>query len=366
MHILAMVFAGWGCLKSLYQWVVAFANVFSLQKKTLVHEGAHLPTISVLVPIRNEAHQLAELLENLAVLAAPVCEVLVFDDASTDSTSHWIQAQTKEQEQFRFFRIDQLPPGWLGKNHACWQMAQQARGEWLLFVDADVRMTPALPAQALHFALRQQLQLLSLFPQQQYGSWGEAFWVPLVNQMLLSGIYLPWISSSKWPAWAAANGQFMLFNKEAYMQIGGHKAMAHQLPEDVLLARRMKSKGGRVGVLAGCSDVTCRMYPSGRAAYLGLMRNVVPGFGGSLSTFIWGMAEIGATVSLLFFAPHWMRWGLLLPVLSRIFVLCAVEKRPLQQLVLLIPQLLFWPFLWIAACYAHQTQQIRWKDRPIS
>lgn len=366
METLGLLLGGSWCLWWLYRLGVSLANALRPLKLPQAVLPGYLSSISVLVPVRNEMHQLPELLENLARLQTSVVEILIFDDASSDGSSAVLK---QAQSQWPFLKVYDspiLPKNWLGKNHACWQLAQRAQGDWLLFIDADVRLSPKIPTQALGYAMEHRLDLLSIFPQQHHGSWGEALWVPLLNQVLLSGLYLPWVTQSQFSTVAAANGQFMLINKEAYFQLGGHLAVANHLPEDILLARKCKASGRRIGVLPPQKGLSCGMYRSGWLSFKGLMRNVVPALGGSASAIAWMAANLLSMLALLVFAPQWMWWGLLLPLASRIFVLLAAEKRPLRQLVLALPQLLCWPFLWMAALIAHQTNQISWKDRPVN
>lgn len=353
------------CLFWLYRLLVSAANFWHREHLGALNDSKDLPSISVLVPVRNEAQQLQDLLANLNHLGAPVCEVLLYDDASTDQTATVLAEVQASYPMLRFFRGGDLPLGWLGKNHACWQLAQHAQGRWLLFVDADVRLEAHLPARALQHALTKKLQVLSLFPQQNHGSWGEALWVPLMHQVLLSYLYLPWVERSSFTAVAAANGQFLLFERDFYFQLGGHAAVASQLPEDVWLARKSKAAGGKVSVLLADDGLQCSMYAHGWAAMRGLWRNVVPAIGKSVYLWVWLFWQLVSLGALLFFAPAWLLWGLLLPVLSRIFVLLAAEKKLGQQWVLLLPQLLLWPVWWLAAAIAYQTKQIRWKDRPV-
>lgn len=359
------VLAAVWCLMGLYRLLVAVGNAWHRKRLVADCDSSQLPTVSVLVPVRNEAPQLEDLLANLGRLKEPVIEVLLYDDDSTDHTTAILSEAQARYPLVKVLRGAALPAGWLGKNHACWQLAKVAKGQWLLFMDADVRLEATLPARALGHVLAEKLQVLSLFPQQNHGSWGEALWVPLMHQALLCHLYLPWVQRSRFASVAAANGQFLLFQRDFYLRIEGHAAVANQLPEDLLLARNSKAAGGKVAVLMADADLQCRMYTDGSAALQGLWRNVVPGLGKPVYLCLWLFWQVVALYALLFFAPAWMLWGLLLPVLSRIFVLLAAEKKLGQQMVLLLPQLLLWPAWYLAAAIAHQTKQIRWKDRPV-
>lgn len=238
-----------------------------------------LPPVSVLVPARNEAAGIEACLEGLLAQGSPVLEVLVLDDASTDDTAARVERLAARHPRLRLLPGEPLPPGWAGKAHACAQLARQARGEWLLFVDADTRARPGLVCAALGVAVSRQADLLSTFPRQVCGTPGEALAVPLVYWLLFTLLPLRRVWEDPSPAFAAACGQLLLARAAAYRQVGGHAALPASLHDGLHLARLYKRHGRRV-VLADLSPwISCRMYRGLGECWRGFTRNVYQGLG---------------------------------------------------------------------------------------
>ncbi|MCS7219404.1 MAG: glycosyltransferase [Thermus sp.] len=190
------------------------------------------PTASLLVPARNEAANLPQTLP--ALLRQGALEVLVLDDASEDGTPQVAEALGGGHPGFRLLRGQPLPPGWTGKNWACWQLAQAARGEVLIFTDADVLWEEGALGGLLE-ALEGQ-DLLSALPRQEVGEnplVGAT--VPFVMGGLFSFLPHPFLEELR-----VANGQVLAFRREAYLAMGGHQAVRGEVLEDVALAKRVR------------------------------------------------------------------------------------------------------------------------------
>lgn len=347
-----------------YRMVTAILNAFFPNKKTPTRDSSW-PKVSLLLPLRNEMAQLPAWGAMLPTLMPLLHELIVYDDQSTDGTADWIEIHWQNMPKLKLLKGDSLPAGWYGKHHACHQLALQASGEYLLFVDADVRVDVAFFQKMVQLAASQRLQLLSVFPQQQYGGWSEALWVSLLSHSLLSGIWLPLVQKIHLWQIAAANGQFMLFEAAAYHQNQWHAGARQLLTDDLAIARAVKRAGYTMAVCQASEGLYCRMYGSGMAALAGISRNVVPAMGG------WGWAS-------LFLLANAAAWGLVLwdypqslpflcaiLLLTRIFVLQASAESVPQQIGLWSVQLFAWPYLWCYGIYAHLTRRIRWKDRPV-
>ena len=213
------------------------------------------PTVSVIVPARNEEACLGACLESLVVQDGVGFEIIVVDDGSSDRTR-------AIAESFAIVQVIEpglLPAGWSGKNNAVTAGAKRARGEWLLFTDADTVHRPGSLARALAEAREHHADLLSYSPEQEvHGFWEKAI-MPVIFAEL-AGAYQPSeVSDPKSPA-AAANGQYLLVSREAYNAVGGHAAVARSLLEDVALARAVKVSGRRIFFRYGGDMVRARMY----------------------------------------------------------------------------------------------------------
>ena len=215
------------------------------------------PVVSVMVPARNEVECLGECLQSLVEQEGVGFEVVVVDDGSTDRTR-------EIAESFAGVLVVDaglLPAGWSGKNNALTAGVRQAKGEWLLFTDADTVHRPGSLAGALAEARAQGAALLSYSPEQEvHGFWERAV-MPVVFAEL-AGKYRPVEVSDPRSAVAAANGQYLLVSREAYEAVGGHAAIAGDLLEDVALARAVKRSGRKIFFRYGGDAVRTRMYRS--------------------------------------------------------------------------------------------------------
>jgi glycosyltransferase involved in cell wall biosynthesis len=268
------------------------------------HADNPLPRVSVLIPARNEARNIGALLENLISQDYPDLEILVYDDQSTDTTADIVLDYGRRDHRISLIKGGPLPAGWLGKNHACHRMAEQAKGDYMLFLDADVGIESGLIRNALAHLQKYRLALLSIFPRQQMETLGELAVVPLMNWILVSMLPLPLTRLSSRPSLSAANGQFMLFDADIYREHLFHKQVRHQKVEDIIIFRQMKKCGLRVETLLSNGQVSCRMYSGYREAIHGFSKNVFEFFGGSIPlTF----AFMGITV--FGFIPVWLAMG---------------------------------------------------------
>ncbi len=215
------------------------------------------PEVSVIVPARNEEACLRACLDSLVGQSDVAFEIIVVDDGSIDRTREIAQS-------FREVKaIDPGPPplGWTGKNNAVAAAARQARGEWLLFTDADTVHLPGSLACSLAEAKKHDVTLLSYSPEQEvHGFWEKAV-MPVIFAEL-SARFEPSRVSDPASSAAAANGQYLLVSREAYDAIGGHAAVANSLLEDVALARAIKVSGRKVYFRYGSDAVRTRMYRS--------------------------------------------------------------------------------------------------------
>jgi glycosyltransferase involved in cell wall biosynthesis len=228
------------------------------------------PVVSVIVPARNEEASLGACLESLVGQSGVSLEIIVVDDGSTDRTREIAQSFAGVQ----VVDAGVLPPGWSGKNNALMAGARQARGQWLLFTDADTVHRPGSLAHALAEAQQHGAALLSYSPEQEvHGLWEKAV-MPVIFAEL-AATYRPSRVSDPKSAAAAANGQYLLISREAYDAVGGHAAVASNLLEDVALARAVKLSGRKIFFRYGGDSVRTRMYRSFGQLREGWTKNLV-------------------------------------------------------------------------------------------
>jgi hypothetical protein len=235
------------------------------------------PLISLLIPARNEERNIGRCVAGALGQAHPQIEVLVVDDGSTDGTGA-VLAGLSADARLRVLAGRPLPAGWVGKCNACQQLAEAARGEWLLFLDADTAPGPGLAAALLGHAASRRLDLVTVFPFLELGS----FWERLVQPPFLALIVaiFPFERMARpeaRPDEVLANGQCIFVRRAAYDAAGGHAAVRAEVLEDVRLAQAVRAAGFRVGGGEAMRHLAVRMYTSGREVAEGLMKNAAAG-----------------------------------------------------------------------------------------
>jgi chlorobactene glucosyltransferase len=228
--------------------------------------------VSVIIPARNEEANIARAVRSVA-LQEDVREILVVDDQSDDRTPQILESLKGEIPRVRALRINSLPEGWLGKTHAVAVGAGEAAGEWLLFTDADTEHLPGSLHTLLEIAEREHADLLSISPGQETPTWWEKAVIPLVYLKLAGLYHFDQVSDPSSPS-AAANGQYLLIRRAMYQRLGGHEAVRSEILEDVELACRVKSAGGRLVFLPGARWARTRMYRSFGAMWRGWTKNL--------------------------------------------------------------------------------------------
>jgi chlorobactene glucosyltransferase len=266
--------------------------------------SAPTPSVSVLVPARNEALGIKACLESLMAQNYSSLEVIVLDDESQDATAEIVRAlgfSTTLGSNRRLLMGEPLPPGWTGKSWACHQLAEVANGEYLLFTDADTVHHPGTVSSVVAAAQRFRADLLTLWPYQTTVTLAEKLVIPLL--FVVAGSYLPhwlliWAQRVPWLARAlgpkflgrcsTATGQFLLFRRDSYLKIGGHRAVGEHLVEDIALAREVGNRipdGWRLVSCDGTHLVRCRMYSSLGDLWEGFTKNLWPVFDGDWAGF---------------------------------------------------------------------------------
>ncbi len=290
-------------------------------------------SLCVVIPAYNEADNIGPCLASVLASDAPCrdWQVLVVDDESCDATAEratLTAAEAKEASKsaapsFELLRAGPRPTGerWVGKNWACTRAMDQVSSDWVLFIDADVRLRPQTLRRALAQATREQADLFSLAPRLVCGCLAEWMVQPIMASLL--GLGFPMQAANDPSSDVAfAAGPFMLFRRDAYESVGGHRALASEVVEDLALARRIKAAGLRLMYQLGLDAVDLRMYADLPSLWEGWTKNWFIGLDRDVSKAL-GAAGV---VVLMFSAP----W-LLLP----------------SALVLLVvlPQLSFWWWL---------------------
>lgn len=277
--------------------------------------------VSVCIPARNEEANIEACVRSLLASTHENIEVLVYDDQSTDATPQILAKLADEDSRIRPLTAQPLPEGWNGKQHACWQCANHAAGDYFLFTDADVRFEPNAIAGAL--AAWQHLEdtagpgnrppdapmgLISTFPRQIVKSPAEVLLVPMIFFILFS--YLPMfrMRGTTDPAASAACGQFILASRGCYEAFKGHAAFKDTMHDGVKMPREARRAGYRTDLFDGTALCSVRMYTSLTTTWKGFAKNAYEGLG---------------SLGLLIFLTIMHLLGHVLPWLALIFLLAT-------------------------------------------
>lgn len=247
------------------------------------------PLVSIIIPARNEADNIAPCVATLLDSAYNQREIIVVDDGSTDGTGEIARALAEHAaSEARVVRTAPLPAGWIGKSWACWTGYQHAHGELLLFTDADTRHDQDVLTHAVAAQRSSGAALVSLMPRQLMLSFWERVVLPHIFvpiQMRFGN--LSHVNRQTNPRGVIANGQFMLFDRAAYERIGGHASSPGEIVEDLVIAQKLVAAGERILIAYAGDLIETRMYRSLREIVEGWTKNLdrgaratfPPGFG---------------------------------------------------------------------------------------
>lgn len=349
---------------------------------------ASQPLISVCIPARNEALNITACVQGVLASTHSNLEVLVYDDQSTDDTSQLVSALARADVRVRSVATVPLPTGWNGKQHACYRCALAARGEYLLFTDADVRCTADAIAAALNATANftpegaprtktleelramhasseplvgQPRALVSTFPRQITKSLAEHLAVPMIFFILFS--YLPFVRmrTTREVSSSAGCGQFLFVRSDAYRAAGTHEAFKNSMHDGIKMPRAVRGAGFMTGLFDGTDVCSCRMYFGFASTWRGFAKNAFEGLGSvGLLVFLTVMHAVG----------HVLPWGVVAAQLVR-FVSQRTATSAATSVSVAVPQQVssaaaaLWEALHtplalglaIAACAAHLVQR---------
>ncbi|HEY4359173.1 MAG TPA: glycosyltransferase [Acidobacteriaceae bacterium] len=241
--------------------------------------GDATPHVAVLIPARNEEANIAEAVGAVLANRGVELDVLVYDDASTDRTAEILRGLAAADPRVRWIEGVALPPGWNGKQHACWRLAQETAAPTLLFLDADVRVGRDAIARCVAQKKAANVALLSGFPRVLTVTWMERLLLPLVQFVLLGFLPMGRMRRTTIPAYAAGCGQFMLVDREAYLASGGHASIRASRHDGLMLPGSFREHGFHTDICDLTDLASVRMYSSAREVWAGLAKNASEGLG---------------------------------------------------------------------------------------
>lgn len=275
----------------------------NLRHYRVLPESTHrdVPSVSVLIPARNEAGNIRAAVESVLSCEGLDFEVLVWDDGSSDGTGQIVRDIAAQDSRVRLIEGLPLPPEWAGKPFGCWNLAEYARCDVLLFMDADVRLRggDSLMRMASAFG-RPDLDLLSGVPWQRVETLSEVMMVPLIHFVLLGFLPFQKMRTTVDPRFAAACGQLMLFRRSSYFEVGGHSTAKRSFHEGLALARSFRNANRGTDLFDATEVAVCRMYSGVGEVWRGFAKNAHEGLASPKSILpLSGLLFFGQVVPFL-------------------------------------------------------------------
>ncbi len=325
------------------------------------------PIVSVIVPARNEDVCLGDCLRSLVTQAGIDFEIIVVDDHSTDRTREIAESFPK----VRVIEAAPLPDGWTGKNNAVFTGAREARGEWLLFTDADTVHLPGSLARALLEARDNRTELLSYSPEQITVTFWEMATFPVIFAELARQYSPSKVSDPASPI-VAANGQYILVRREAYDAGGGHAAVAGNILEDVALARAVKNSGRKIRFRYAADAVRTRMYRNYSQLRDGWTKNLAllfpnTGWLAAETLALWSIPWVALALSEAHVAGHtWWNKLALIAFVYLVIRLIPANSTSSKNLLGAIFGMPMFAYLLLRSKRAHANGSVGWKGRTYS
>jgi cellulose synthase/poly-beta-1,6-N-acetylglucosamine synthase-like glycosyltransferase len=340
------------------------ASIASAPRLTLPSTSStSLPMIAVVIPAYNEEINLRDCVEAVLNNELPdpqQLQVWIADDESTDGTRAIATNLVTQDPRVHLVAVPPRPTTevWRGKNWACAQAVEQAQGEYLLFIDADVRLEKGAIAAALVEAQVSNADLISCWPEIVCGCLSEWLAQPIIVRLLAAGFNFGAVNDPAQPEVAFAAGPFMLFRRAAYDRIGGHRAVADDLVEDVALARQIKASGLKMQLMLGEDIATVRMYRNLAGLWEGWTKNLHMGSQRNVSATL-----LIAVISVFVFVVPWfgivvngtvlLDLGLseggwfLIPLIGALVLLIWESLLWRRQAVILALPVRYWGLSWL-------------------
>ena len=341
--------------------LINFLTIRTPEKSSQIQES-----ISVIVPLRNEANNVGELVaslrdqENLTQV-----EFLLLDDNSEDDTLALLQQHVSGLSNFQILSGTALPQGWIGKTWALQQLFDKSSGEIIISVDADVRLVPDAISKTVTLLKNAQLDFLSPYPKQLALSWSEKLIQPLLQWSWMSTVILRVAEKSSLASTVVANGQFFIVRRAALAQVGGYDSARNKVLDDVELARALVKQGSHGCVANGAEIASTRMYSSWGEIQAGYGKSLHAAFGSVFGSgiaiaflFLTGIAPLVAGIMGSY--AGWYAYAAV--TLTRVMSSIKSGKNPLDALLHPISSALL---IYLIIYSWLMRGQVQWKGRTL-
>ncbi|NIM90063.1 MAG: glycosyltransferase [Candidatus Aminicenantes bacterium] len=279
-------------------------NIQKLKAQRRLKLKKPLPLISILIPARNEERNIKNCISSLLRQNYPNLEIIVLDDNSSDQTYTIAEEISRRFNKLSVIKGEELPPGWNGKNWACHQLSRAAKGDWLLFTDADTTHRPNSISTAVAAARKNNSVFVTLIPGFINKTWSEKLVLPIIHFAFLVLVPFKLINYSKDCRLAFAIGPFMLIKKDFYASFGGYEAIKKEIVDDFALAKTVKQNQGKITILDGTRFMKVRFYINFRELWYGLSKNTYAAIGSSPHY----LAVLLLGCYFLFIYPYFSLW----------------------------------------------------------
>lgn len=339
----------------LVQWLIVIKDAKEFETASLAFvdlpRSSASPLITVVIPARNEGDNLKACLDSLEKQTYKNIEVLLVNDRSSDNTGKLMSDYAQKNSGWRYLEITELPLNWLGKNHAMYMAALQAKGDYIVFSDGDILFAPPTLQIAADAALFHNLDLLVLTPRFITRGFFLAAMQSFFAIILLSKLKLGRVGKS--PKYYVGAGAFNMVKRSHYLSFDGHKKLRLELIDDIMLGKAVVQAQGRIGCMEGQHLISVSWYHSAWGMVKGLEKNGFSAFRFS----IWRLLGVTATTLwfhvfpyvILFFAVGWPFYLFLSTlILSHILFAVAAWRMGFNPLVSLLI-----PFAALTVYFAH-------------
>ena len=264
--------------------ILGVINLIFIKKPIVYSQNNISSLVSVLIPARNEEVNIKRCLYSLIDQSYKNLEIIVLDDDSDDQTYNIVKDISKNFSSIKLIKGERKLNGWTGKNWACHQLSKFAKGDFLLFIDADTKLQKNTISETVSEMNNNDVDLISLFPNRITNTAIDKIISVTIGWFIFS--CLPIIFSNKNPMFSSAFGQFLLFRKGAYFSIGGHESIKDKILDDFELGRLITMRGYNLNVFDGTERISTFSYSTEKEALDGLSKSIFPFFNNKLIPFL--------------------------------------------------------------------------------
>ena len=264
--------------------ILGVINLIFIKKPIVYSQNNISSLVSVLIPARNEEVNIKRCLYSLIDQSYKNLEIIVLDDDSDDQTYNIVKDISKNFSSIKLIKGERKLNGWTGKNWACHQLSKFAKGDFLLFIDADTKLQKNTISETVSEMNNNDVDLISLFPNRITNTAIDKIISVTIGWFIFS--CLPIIFSNRNPMFSSAFGQFLLFRKGAYFSIGGHESIRDKILDDFELGRLITKRGYNLNVFDGTERISTFSYSTEKEALDGLSKSIFPFFNNKLIPFL--------------------------------------------------------------------------------